>query len=262
LDGRELRILDAEQLIEDSLLGDADSSDAPELAVNDDGGLWAAWRSSEVVVRYRAPSGTWSDTQALGEHRRGGPRIAANESGAALIAYTAGTAMEETVMVRHGRPGSDWSAPVALRTRSERGATSIQSHAVALDAFGDGLALWASSIRLPVEDGGIAETVSEVRAQNYDVEMSWTTGSEILELETLGRDSLVLDPQGNGFAAGTFEGVPRAIRWLRAARFGIPQPLGVEATRPPELAIDDRGRAVALWVAGASIWLSRFDEPD
>lgn len=252
--------------------------DAVQLGLSQDRSVWAVWRSGEtahrILARRRDESGAWGETVTVADSDAGSPFATFDADGSALVGYE-----QRGLVTRRLGTSGELGEPVSLETGGERGENYGGQLRLALDRFGDGLSLWVNTSHFPIAESGASTSfanIGEVRAQRLLVDRGWLAGHARLDepapLEsvsasrTLSRRALVLDAQGNGFAAwsesDSSNGASRvrASRFTGGAGFQPPHPFTAEGGAPL-LAIDARGRAIAVWHASGSTWLARFVEP-
>jgi hypothetical protein len=188
------------------------------------------------------------------------PDVAADPRGNAVAVWTQSDGASVTVWTARRRSGAaTWDAPLMLGVSGVYVDGATPRPRVALDAAGDGLALWTM----------ITGRSSGVWASRYDAAAdAWSVPAPIEEASARGesRDAvLALDGHGGGFAAWCrLDGEGRTALW--AATF-TPARGWQDATRldedgcPPALAAAGEGQAVVVWqpAARASLRTSVFD---
>jgi len=126
--------------------GDGDAR-FQQIAVDTDGNAVAAWAQSEGAGtriwanRYRAGSG-WGTADVVGNGGMSGwsssPNVSVDSSGDAIIGWYAYDGTNLTSWVNTGSEGSGWGNPRPLSP----GNTDSSIPSVAMDAYGNALALW------------------------------------------------------------------------------------------------------------------------
>lgn len=173
---------------------DATGSIAPQLALegtNDVLAVWSRQVGTNSVIEsatFSAATGSWSPAARpfTVPHDALAPSVAVDKRGYGVIVWTSSDKAGLAVMASYRQPGKAWGDPVAL-SGTAAGALSPK---VALDARGNGVAVWTQSI------GGFS------RVQAATVSGSIGTWSAARVLSKAGSDALTpevdLDDAGDG----------------------------------------------------------------
>src|SRR5262249_29542846 len=125
---------------------DATGYIVPQLALertNDVHALWSRSTDAGSVIesaRWSAATGTWTAAAQpfAVAHDALAPSIAVDKRGDGVIIWTSSDRTGLSVMASYRRPGKAWGSPIALAAT----ASGALSPRVALDARGNGLAVW------------------------------------------------------------------------------------------------------------------------
>jgi hypothetical protein len=234
----------------------------------DTNGLFVVWDRPSVNARYRQPGGGWGPPAALGSTTNSGARIAAGWGGSALVVFPVSIASDQTLSAHYYAPSSGWADAQSLDTQGNKGTTGVSDAAVAVDAAGNALAIWTTTMTYPVNqaDAGTSFNIdNELRSQRYDVESGWVPTHDTLDVGATSEQALALvAASGNGFVVGvTPSGEVRAARF----RAGSWQPSVLLDTLPtttyaaqPKIVVDGTGRATAIWRSDLDLMIRRFSE--
>jgi hypothetical protein len=216
-----------------------------ELAVSPAGKAVAVWECPKggytiVQATTRRPGGSWSaphDLSAPG-HDAHAPRVALDRAGNALTVWTRSNGTDVIVQAALQRAAGTWAAPEAV---SQPG-LDVDRPEVALDARGNGVAVWQSS------DG----SNSVVEAATRTAAGSWTAFQRLSSPGDAERPQVGVDASGEAVAVWSFRSanvrVEAAVRspgggWSAAQTLSSP---GADALQP-WLAVNPRGDAIAAW---------------
>ena len=204
------------------------------------GNVTVAWAETDgngrTVVRAKqrdAASGVWGGPLALSRpdgDAPGGPSLAVNAAGDAVVAWTLagpdGRVVQATL--RRG-PAGPWSALVDL---SAPGAELDLS--VAIDAAGDASVVW---------------TRGSVEGAFRPAGGSWVGPAALSSpLPGRGHPDVGLDAAGNAVAVWRGrDGVQSAARSRATGAWTTPTTIGVPTTDQPQVDVDGVGNAVAVW---------------
>jgi hypothetical protein len=256
-------------------VADRMSTDDARVAGDLTGALWVVWGSyPQVLASRRDDPGHWGTSRVLAEHDAMTPSVALDPSGFGLAGWAYGDAIARTLA-----PDEAVGAPVTLDTAGERGENTGGTLRLALDRFGNGLALWVNNSHFVIsesESGTWYGNVPEVRAQRYFRASGWNVDHSKLDppvppdaafgyYRSFSRRALVLDDWGNGFA-GWGHTDPPAGSATRVARYNAhawnaSRELAAMGSAPL-VAVDGRGRALAVWSSEGAVYVARFLEPD
>jgi hypothetical protein len=260
----DLKLADLDQLNRGpTVVAHSVGSSRGQLAFETSGGAWALWDSPVASVRHLSAAGAWADPQSLGPSNQSGARIAVSADGSALLIFPAKIGSKSSLTGWRFTPDGGWTALEALDTEGNRGTTSVSNAELAVDSFGNGLAVWLTSMTYVVSQMGGSttyNTVSELRSQRFLAASGWSSGHDTLDLGTATEAAVALDDTGNGFAVAVSGGEVRAARWLATSGWQASFAIGEGASAAPRLVIDRSGRAAALWRSGANLIIRRFDD--
>jgi hypothetical protein len=204
----------------------------------------AGWGTSAVRI----------DTDAGNAQR---PQIAINASGTALVVWPQFDGTRNNIWANRYTAGTGWGTAALIETNN---GTALFS-SVAIDANGNGLAVWQQS------DG----TRNSIWSNRYTAGTGWGTAA-LIETEDLGNASdaqVALDANGNGLAVwqqsdGTRNNI-WSNRYTAGSGWGTATLIESGAGRAdlPQLAIEPGGNAVAVWAqveatGRASIFANRY----
>lgn len=264
---------------EPTVVADQMPIDDARLALEPGGGAWAAWGSWSlqglIMARHRDPTGAWGELIVLRDGQARAPSIAADGNGRAMTIWEETVDKQGVVAASLFAPTAGWSAAQPLDTEDTRGTSSSSGFytRVAMDPFGNALALWinrATFITSQTSSTTSFGNIEEVRSQRFDAKQGWSPGHERLDPASsnptwyfLSDQALALDPQGNGFAAWRHgdPGDVRVARWT--IQSGWQESVQLTANgRTPVIAVDARGRALAVWsTLQGDVYAARFAEP-
>lgn len=212
--------------------GDLGTLSGPAVAVSDRGhgfGIWAS--AAGVRATHFAPPDGWP-ANAVGLDSFGAPGefdVSAGHLDTALAAWSDDNGIRAT----HHTPPAGWERESAVL------ATGGNQPQVAMDASGDGLAVW-----LQRDDTHVA-----VLARHFDGAL-WSEASRV-DSDDADAESLQLgmDQAGNGVAVWAQAG----DIWSAAFRAGAWEPAALLETAPgaahePRLVLDGDGRGMAFWI--------------
>jgi hypothetical protein len=207
---------------------------AHAVAFDAEGDATVAWAGTDafgatvVLAKERpATSGVWGGPIVLSGNAAGGPSLAVNGAGDAVVVWTrAGTGVVQA-SVRPAASGL-WSTPADL---SAPGA-GPDPH-VALDAAGDAVAVWTR---------GAVESAFRTAGGAWAAPVAVSS-----PLPRRGDPRVALDAAGNAVAVWlALDGIESAGRPRETGAWSAPAAVA-PATTPPQLALDAAGNAVAAW---------------
>ncbi|SEB50843.1 hypothetical protein SAMN04489844_0340 [Nocardioides exalbidus] len=218
----------------------------PQVAVEPGGAATVVWRrnelgSSVVLASTRPIGGSWSppvevasDASRDLSQKPDFPQVAAGADGAVTATWSHFDGRAFIVQAASRQPDGTWSAPQDL---SEAGARNPD---VAVSASGVATVLWTAGSRVQA----VTRTAGTWSAP---VDLSSTAAPTTTP-------DVALDPAGNATAVwGGFTGAsyvvqtatrPAAGDWINVTNLSSP---GVDAFDTPQVAVDARGRATAVW---------------
>ena len=196
-------------------------------------GTDAGGRTVVVAKQRDAASGTWGGPIVLSRRdgdAPGGPSLAVNATGDAVVAWTLAGPNGRVVQAsfRSG-PSGPWSAPIDLSAPDAE-----LDPAVAIDAVGDAVAVWSRGA---------------VEGAFRPAGGSWT-GSVPLSSALPGprEPDVALDTAGNAVAVWRVGvDIESAARPRTTGVWSTPVPVSGPVAEPPRVALDASGNAVALW---------------
>jgi hypothetical protein len=228
--------------------------------------LFVVWDRPSVSARYQHSDGSWDPPASLGSAPNWGARIAASESGSALVVFPVSVTQDQTLSARHYTASLGWADAQSLDTQGDKGTTGVVYPDVALDAAGNGLAIWTTTMTYPVSTSGPSTTFNtdkELRSQRYSAETGWAPAHDTLDVGATSEQALALDGAGNGFVVGvTPSGEVRAARFRADSGWQPSELLGTLPTTAyaaqPQIVVDGHGRASAIWRSDLTLMIRRF----
>jgi PKD domain len=233
------------------------SNDAstPRVVVDGKGNAVAVWqwftgkKSIVQSARYASANGRWSPPRTLSAAGRDAiaPRVAINERGDLVAAWTTAAPAGWAVQAAYRRAGGSWESAKDLVTPVE-GAASPD---VAVDAAGRAAAVWAAST-------GSAWTVEGSYRSRSGPWESVSTLSPPSRAEAVA-PQVALDPNGDAEAVwsqSTASGnlIVRSTRSLASGTWSLPRavsPTGRDGVEP-QIITNARGDAAILWTSTAA----------
>jgi hypothetical protein len=235
----------------------------PDLGVDADGNAVAVWYEGAAVVtnhfdvyasQFRASTGAWSAPvmRSNGTQSAYRPRVAVNGNGAALAVWvqdlgdgSVSNDYEDVLGVRYG-PGTGWGTPARLNTLDGSGHAVYAQIATALDAAGNGMALW-------VQQGSGGAFLIWAAACNAS---GWQTAASISNDAIDNCYAPDLAFAGPGLAVATWKQQDTVSAFAAANTFSggawqtSATPLSSTATGEaydPHIAVDAAGDATVVW---------------
>ena len=244
---------------------DPDSSVHPQVAVAANGDAVAVWKSdgaSGFIVKSaaRPAGGAWQapvDISAAGPRTSQAvlgqvfPQVAVDAQGNAVAVWDHPTATNSIVQGAVRAAGT-WQMPVNLSAVGQ----NAESADVAVDLRGNAVALWGRSI-----GASSIGTMSMVQAAVRPAGETWQAP---VDLSTASQNEVIprvaVDPQGNAVAIWDVETradssiVQGAVR-AAGGTWQAPADIVTDGSNPlssPDVAVDARGNAVAVWARSIS----------
>jgi hypothetical protein len=231
----------------------------PRVAVDADGNVFAVWTQGGQIAgnRYDAIGGLWGTdvpiSTAGAQDFPADPRIAA-ANGDSVFAVWDVTGISEGIYAARYDAGSPGWETQALISNGGNGADPT----VVVDGSGNAIAVWSQN--------------TDVFANRYDASgASWGTAASIDD-STLAAQApqIGIDDAGNAIAVWA-QGIAGS-RDIYANRFDVGGTAwdtaetidtGVADAREPDVAVDDDGNAVAIWLQGAAgsedVYVAHYD---
>ena len=218
-----------------------------QLAVNAAGRAVAVWECPKVgntIVQaaMRSARGSWSaphDLSAPG-HDAHAPQVALDRAGDAVVVWARSNGTDVVVQAALQRANGGWLAPQDISGPG----VDVDRPDVALDAHGNGVAVWQSS------DG----SSSVIRAATRSAAGSWSTPQALSSGGYSERPHVGVDSAGEAVAVWSANGAHVRVRAaVRRAGGGWGQPETLSGPAAdalqPQLAVSPRGSAVAAWAS-------------
>ena len=223
-------------------------ADFPQVALDAAGNGLAVWEgdngTNEIVQAAARPAGgAWSapqDLSATGQnaHR---PQVALDPAGNALAVWERSNGTNLIVQAAARPAGGAWSAPQDLSAAGH----DADLPQVALDAAGNGLAVWE-------RDNGTTEIV---QAAARPTGGAWSAPQDLSAGQNAANPQVALDADGNALAVwehynGTNYIVQAAARPAVSGVWQTPQDLSAagQSAYEPEVALAAAGNALAVWI--------------
>jgi hypothetical protein len=236
------------------------------------GGAWLARGSyaGGLSVKHMTPAGTWESSVPLRSSTIRSVAMATSLDATAIASWTEpafdGQTMHADGFVRRFMVDG-WGDAQALDTRGDRGSSEALGLTVAIDPYGDALALWVTRTTYVVSQTSNSTTYAsthEIRSQRFELQSGWAPAHAELDPEppsSLAIPALAVDPQGNGLAIWTTDQSVRVNRFRADdAAWQAAAILDLSNGSAMNLAADDRGRAIATWISRGEIRAARFLE--
>jgi hypothetical protein len=239
------------------------------VAMDPAGNAVAAWDGKEAghqviaVANRPAATGVWGKAQVLSSTTEESiePQVAADGTGRAIVVWEAQAKAVSLVRASIGSAVTGgWSAAKQLSEGGERN----QKPSLAMNAHGDGLAVWQSLDE--AEEHGSIQSAAIAPGGGFQPDVRVSP-----EGEAGFEPQAVLDPQGN--AVATWQSTPEALSGVR----GASRPSGSVGWQPPtalsetgttnfgvQLGVDPAGDVVAAWerqdtVSSSTVQAAAFD---
>ena len=237
----------------------------PQIALDADGNGLAVWsqrgdtRSAIWSNRY-APIGDWGEAERI-EFASGGdalgPQVALDPNGDGLAVWTQSDVARLNIWSNRFTPGAGWGTAQRIETENAGPAGQAQ---VALDANGNGLAVWSQS------DG----TRFDIWSNRFVPDDGWDT-AERIELTNSGsaaKPQVALDASGSGLAVWEQSDGARSDIWSNrytpSGGWGTAERIEVEDgdAFDPQVALGASGNGLAVCEQSdgvrSDIWSSRY----
>jgi hypothetical protein len=250
------------ELIESDNAGNAQSV---KVAVNAAGNATAVWSQSDgtrfniVANRYTVGTGWGAATLIEGDNIGNAslPDIAMDPDGNAMVVWRQTDGTRDNIWANRYAPATTWGTAELIETDN---AGTASGSRVVLDSQGNAIAIWQHSDGLH----------SNIRANRYAAGSGWGTSVLVYASANIAATPQIsIDRSGNALAvwrdsslAGFSIWAGRYVRggaWETAVQI---EPGTGDATTP-EVAIDNRGNALAVWAEAdgvrSNIWANRFD---
>ena len=223
----------------------------PSIAVDGRGCAIAVWRRTGdrrcgIWVNRYVPRQGWSGPGPLVFEEVGevfDPRIAMNERGDAMVVWQHSSAERNTVWTCRHAVGTGWAPPVLATHHSVSDACAPR---VAMDALGNAMVVWRQF------DGAS----TSIWANLHELDRGWGV-ADVLDVEQEGTafdPQIVMNASGTAIAMWTQSGrqqsrihachYQKGRGWGRTVRVGHQHDKTVLVA---QLAMDDRGNALAVW---------------
>jgi hypothetical protein len=223
----------------------------PQIAMDARGHAIVAWRRfvdpvSGIWVNRYVPNLGWTGATLLQQEKNDevfDPRIAMNDRGDAVVVWQQSTATHNTVWASRHVAGAGWEQPTRA---SQDGVSDASAPRVAMDASGNAMVVWR-------QFDGVS---TSIWANLFDISRGWGV-ADVLDVEQGGTAfdaQIVMSPSGNAIAIWTQTSREHSRiyashylvgrGWGRTARVGAN---GDMAALLPQLAMDERGNAMAVW---------------
>ena len=240
----------------------ATAAGRPQIAFAPNGDALAIWmqQSDGLYMNiwanyYTSATNTWGIAELIetGAGDAWDPQIAMDANGNALAVWyqdgDATDAVRYDIVANRYTAGSGWGTATLIETDD---AASAMNPQIAIDANGNGLAVWLQG------DG----TASHIRSNRYTAGTGWGT-AVLIETATPGASAtpqIAFDINNNALAVwsrydGT--GTIMANRYTAGSGWGSAGVIG-GAGGNPRIAIDAGGNALAVWSQSGSIWSIRY----
>jgi len=244
-----------------------------QIAFDANGNAIAVWRQHDgtryniQANRYDAASGSWGTAKLIETDDAGGarfPQIAIDASGNAIAVWQQFDGSRYNIWAnRYDAASGGWGAAKLIETDDAGNANSPQ---IAIDANGNVIAVWHQS------DG----TRSNIWVNRYDAASGNWGGAELIEADDAGDarfPQIAFDASGNAIAVWQqYDGSQGSI-WANrydaaSGSWGTAELIEADNTthaRPPQIAIDANGNAIAVWVQSDgsqySLWVNHWLAP-
>jgi hypothetical protein len=223
------------------------AAQALQLAVSPAGGAVAVWECQKggntiVQASTRARGGSWSPPHDLSRAGQDAhvPQVALDRAGDALAVWARSNGTDVIVQAAFRRTNGAWLPAEDV----SRGGLDVDRPDVALDAAGNGIAVWQSS------DG----YSSTIQAAARTAAGSWSTPQALSSAGYAERPQVRVDSAGEAVAIWSFKSanmrVAAAVRraggsWAPAQTLSSP---GADALQP-QVDVNPRGNAIAAWAS-------------
>ena len=242
-------------------------ADDAAVAMDDAGNAVAVWSQffvqNNIYSNRYTPSAGWGIPQRL-DDRSGeafAPQVSMGADGTAVAVWAQFDGGLGGVWSNRYAPGERWSVPRPIGTTS---AARVSGPQVALDADGNGVAVWAQS----------DDTRFDIWSNRYTRSSDWADATPI-EANDAGdalAPQVALDAQGNAVVVwqqsdGTRDDV-WANRYTSSDGWGAAERIEAEEeddSLDPQLGVGSDGAAVAVWVKlgdSGDIWANRYTPTD
>jgi len=250
------------QLIE---LDDVGAAFGPQVALDANGRAVVVWEQfdgmrNNIRANRFTPGGGWGSAELINDAGSAtAPQVAADASGNAVAVWAQSDGTRNNIWTNRFTPSMGWGTADLIELDDAGPANSPQ---VAVDAKGNAVAVWAQS------DG----TRNNIWTNRFTPSTGWGT-AELIDLDDAGPANdpqLAVDANGNAIAVWRqSDGTRRNIwagRFTPSEGWGIAGLIELDDVGPansPQLAVDAKGNAVAVWVQSDgtrnNVWANRFD---
>jgi hypothetical protein len=227
----------------------------PKVAADSAGGAVVAWNESATGPWGARADGAsaWTAVQALGGTSGGATHdVAVDGSGNAIVVWQQGAAPPFRIWASRFAVGGTWSVPGPIDAGVNAGGP-----AVAANASGDAIAIWAQNPRLYANrftPTGGWETAGPVNATD-----TVNINSRFVGMDAAGDAIAVWDSGLSGQEVVNFARYVAGTGW---APFGQIPTTGAVRAGTPQIAVDATGNAIAVWVqfdgTRWNLWANRF----
>ncbi|HEY8368425.1 MAG TPA: hypothetical protein VIM86_03845, partial [Thermodesulfobacteriota bacterium] len=221
---------------------------APRVAMAAGGDAQVVWNDTEGgdhAAARRHAGGQWEEVVELATQQMIAPHLVMNRRGdAALGSFRFGG-----IYVQRARAAGLWGAPEEMRW-GDVAFSGVRTPQVAIDETGDVMALWLQD----------APTIVSLLARRYDAASGhWETAAVLVDdadvylLRLAGNASgaavaVWLQWDGSGYSLKSRRYDPGSGQWTAVETLNTEGVLHVAPFFAPDVAMDGRGNAIALWI--------------
>jgi hypothetical protein len=234
-----------------------------------EGGAWLVKTAypSGIFVQHQTSSGNWEGAKQLAASGMRSGGVAASSDGTVITSWVGPVRDSQLV---HGvgfvrrLTAAGWSDPQSLDTRGDKGFSETLGLTIAMDPYGNAVASWITRDTYVVSQTPSTmtyESSHEIRSQRFDATSGWAPVHVKLDPDPPSATTdpaAALDPERNGLSIWATASSMHASRFLADSGWQAPKVVDTATGAPVKLAVDDGGRAIAVWIVRGEIRAARF----
>jgi len=238
--------------------GGCPEAEAPYVDVDAAGNALAVWAQGHEVWSSRFVRGAGWGPPTLVETLAGvlaNPQVGVDASGRGIAVWTQWDGTAWSIWANRFVPEEGWATPRPIEDSPYR-AGNVR---ISVGTNGHAVVVWGQS-------GGSPSSCC-IWANSFDPGTGWGAATRIEDQPGLpGAPRIAVDAAGNGLAVWGYHGKEVARRFVPGVGWGTPTLFTTAGGTGLDVAINDAGRAVVVWVqleggGWSGIWATRFD-PD